>query len=151
MIMENIENSTATLRDTNCIILKKREYDDLVNAADKGIMLHIGVSNSDNYDVDIKTHKNCIIVGTDKIAISPCISSQIYRIAKYIKEEFDTIIKSNDSIIRKNHIDNLESLQDDLLDEFSQLSWWERLFFNPDKIKKNINDYNTIDEDLSKE
>ena len=41
--MENIENSTATLRDTDCIILKKREYDDLVNAADKGIMLHIGV------------------------------------------------------------------------------------------------------------
>lgn len=93
MIMENIENSTTTLRDTNCIILKKREYDDLVNAADKGIMLHIGVSNSDNYDVDIKAHKNCIIVGTDKIAISPGISSQIYRIAKYIKEEFDTIIK----------------------------------------------------------
>lgn len=29
MIMENIENSTTTLRDTNCIILKKREYDDL--------------------------------------------------------------------------------------------------------------------------
>lgn len=56
--MENIENSTTTLRDTNCIILKKREYDDLVNA-DKGIMLHIGVSNSDNYDVDIKAHKNC--------------------------------------------------------------------------------------------
>lgn len=70
-----MENSTTTLRDTNCIILKKREYDDLVNAADKGIMLHIGVSNSDNYDVDIKAHKNCIIVGTDKIAISPGISS----------------------------------------------------------------------------
>lgn len=137
-----------SLRDNNCIILKKKEYDDLVKAADKGIMLHIGVSNSENYDIDIKAHQGCIILNTDGIGLSPSISKQIYRISKYLKDEFDSIISGNDRVIKKFHTEDLESLQFDLLDEFSKLSWWNRLFFNPEKIKKNIYDYNYINSDV---
>lgn len=135
---------TASLRDTNCIILKKREYEELVRAADKGIMLHIGLSNSDNYDVDIKTHKGCIIIGTDGIDISPSISKQIHRIVSYIKNEFDTIIRNNDCVINKAHKNDLESIQEDLLSDFSNLSWWDRLWFKPGMIKRNISNYDTL-------
>lgn len=140
-----MDKGMTSLRDPNCIILKKREYKELVRAADKGIMLHIGLSNSDNYDVDIKTSKGCIIIGSDGVEISPSITKQIHRIASYIKDEFDLVIRRNDAVIMKAHKVDLESIQEDLLSDFSNLPWWKRLFFKPDMVKRDVSGYNAYD------
>jgi len=112
----------------NCILLKRNEYDKLVEKANSCKPNEIiinwnwykGYGYVGGFDANLNVSGN--------VELSNKIFRQLRNICNIIKLEYDTKIVENYNTIKKN-------AKIDVLENFSSLPWYKRLFFNEKYIK----------------
>jgi hypothetical protein len=112
------------LNDDKCILLKKKEYDELIEKANSKkpdyIKLDLGgfFYNGGNINV------------SENLELSTKLKNQILNILKLYRNKLNKIINDNNNKILKE--------ENYFISLFEKLPWYKRLFFNKKYIKNNL-------------
>lgn len=109
------------MENDNCIIVKRKDYNELVEKASEPKSDKIDVSWEFNYRYHSYS-KYWYLNDKGTINLEQSIYYQISRICKNLHKQFDVRVKENLSLVRSE-------VEYEMRLEFSKLSLWDRIFF----------------------
>jgi len=116
--MENLNND-------KCIILKRKEYDELLEKANSKKPDYIEINLGSGY-----FYNSINLNISENLELSTKLRNQILNILKLHKNNLIKIINDNNNKILKE--------ENYFISLFEKLPWYKRLFFNEKYIKNNL-------------